>query len=52
MITKIIPKLPFIDKQITICFYAKLGFFVLADYENYLILKSDNVEIHFFHFLH
>lgn len=50
MITTIIPKLPFIDKQKTIDFYAKLGFSVLSDYDDYFILNCDKVELHFFSF--
>lgn len=50
MITTIIPKLPFIDKQKTITFYAKLGFSILSDYGDYLLLKNDKVELHFFSF--
>lgn len=49
MITSIIPKLPFIDKQSTVDFYAKLGFRLNADYEDYLILLSEATELHFFH---
>lgn len=48
MLTNVIPKLPFIDKQKTINFYTKLGFSLLSDYEDYLLLSCDNVEIHFF----
>lgn len=48
MITTLIPKLPFIEKQKTITFYAKLGFSVLSDYGDYLLLKNNNVELHFF----
>lgn len=50
MLTTVIPKLPFIDKQKTINFYAKLGFSILSDYGDYLLLKNDNVELHFFSF--
>lgn len=48
MITTVIPKLPFIDKQKTIDFYTKLGFSILSDYGDYLLLSSDNNEVHFF----
>lgn len=50
MITTVIPKLPFIDKQRTIDFYTKLEFSILSDYGDYLLLKNDNVELHFFSF--
>lgn len=50
MITTVIPKLPFIDKQKTIGFYSKLGFSILSDYGDYLLLKNDKVELHFFSF--
>lgn len=49
MITSIIPKLPFIDKQRTIEFYTQLGFQLDADYGNYLILLTEVTELHFFH---
>ncbi|MFC4738747.1 bleomycin resistance protein [Flavobacterium ponti] len=49
MITTVIPKLPFIDKQKTLNFYInQLGFSFLSDYGDYLLLSCDNVEIHFF----
>lgn len=48
MITAIIPKLPFIDKQKTIGFYEKLGFVLNADYGDYCIVSKDEFEIHFF----
>ena len=49
MITTAIPKLPFINKQETITWYVKrLGFTLRSDYEDYLILSRDNVELHFF----
>jgi uncharacterized glyoxalase superfamily protein PhnB len=50
MITKVIPKLPFIDKQKTINFYTKLGFSILSDYGDYLLMESNEVELHFFSF--
>lgn len=50
MITSVIPKLPFIDKQQTIDFYMKLGFAVAADYEDYVVMRSDHTELHFFSF--
>lgn len=49
MITRIIPKLPFIDKQQTIDFYVeKIGFTLRSDYGDYLIMDLGNVELHFF----
>jgi hypothetical protein len=48
MITAVIPKLPFIDKQKTIEFYATLSFTLGADYVDYLITNSGEVELHFF----
>ena len=51
MITNVIPKLPFIDKQKTIDFYVnKMGFSFLSDYGDYILLSCDTVEIHFFLF--
>jgi hypothetical protein len=48
MITSVIPKLPFIEKKKTIDFYATLGFILGADYGDYLITNSGEVELHFF----
>lgn len=49
MITSIIPKLPFIDKEKTIDFYiGQLGFSMMADYGEYFIVSIDAVELHFF----
>jgi uncharacterized glyoxalase superfamily protein PhnB len=48
MITAVIPKLPFIEKQKTIDFYTLLGFTLGADYGDYLIMNSDHTELHFF----
>ena len=51
MLQTIIPKLPMRDKNQTKTFYLEgLGFAELADYGNYLILKKDEIEIHFFEF--
>ncbi|MFC4688247.1 bleomycin resistance protein [Epilithonimonas pallida] len=50
MISQIIPKLPFIDKQNTIDYYKNLGFEFTADYGNYLIAVYNNSEVHFFEF--
>lgn len=53
MLTSIHPKLPMRNKAKTKDFYInQLGFVDIsaADYDGYLILKKDNVEIHFFEF--
>lgn len=53
MLTEINPKLPMRDKGITQNFYInKLGFqqFGDTDYEGYLIVQKDAVQIHFFEF--
>ena len=51
MITTVIPKLPFIDKQKTLDFYInKMGFTLLSDYGDYLIMNKDKAELHFFSF--
>lgn len=53
MLTDISPKLPMRDKAVTRNFYLnKLGFreFGSADYEGYLMVERDNIQIHFFEF--
>jgi catechol 2,3-dioxygenase-like lactoylglutathione lyase family enzyme len=53
MLTTIIPKLPMRDKAITKDFYLhKLGFENASDhdYDGYLMVKKDGIEIHFFEF--
>lgn len=51
MLTDIHPKLPMRDKNKTLDYYTKhLGFKLIADYGNYLILAKDQIEIHFFEF--
>lgn len=53
MLTNIHPKLPMRDKAITRDFYVdKLGFTELgsADFDFYLMVEIDNIEIHFFEF--
>jgi hypothetical protein len=53
MLTEIHPKLPMRDKMVTRDFYMnKLDFreFGSADYEGYLMVKKDNIQIHFFEF--
>ncbi len=53
MLTQIHPKLPMRNKTITKAYYIQqLGFDDVSaqDYERYLIVKRDHVEIHFFEF--
>jgi catechol 2,3-dioxygenase-like lactoylglutathione lyase family enzyme len=53
MLTDIHPKLPMRDKTATRDFYIKkLGFRDAGstDYDGYLMLKRDNIQIHFFEF--
>lgn len=53
MLTEIHPKLPMRDKAVTRDFYLnKLGFqeFGSADYDGYLMVQKDNIQIHFFEF--
>jgi hypothetical protein len=53
MLTDINPKLPMRDKAITRDFYInKLGFqeFGSADYDGYLMVQKDSIQIHFFEF--
>lgn len=53
MLTRTIPKLPMRDKIATKEFYTKkLGFNIVgnADYDGYLMLEKDTIEIHFFEF--
>jgi catechol 2,3-dioxygenase-like lactoylglutathione lyase family enzyme len=53
MLTDIHPKLPMHDKTATRDFYInKLGFqeFGSRDFEGYLMLEKDNIQIHFFEF--
>ena len=53
MLTNINPKLPMRSKAATIDFYInKLGFRNVgsADYDGYLMVEKDNIEIHFFEF--
>ena len=47
MISAVIPKLPFINKNETIDFYAKIGFQLEADYGEYLIFSLEQTELHF-----
>jgi hypothetical protein len=51
MLTDINPKLPMRDKDLTKDFYLNnLGFIELGDYGDYLMVRKDNIEIHFFEF--
>ncbi len=53
MLTAIHPKLPMRDKKVTREFYInKLGFreFGAIDFEAYLMLEKDHIQIHFFEF--
>ncbi|SDD88247.1 hypothetical protein SAMN04488104_11001 [Algoriphagus faecimaris] len=51
MLTDINPKLPMRDKALTKDFYLNnLGFIELGDYGDYLMVRKDNIEIHFFEF--
>lgn len=53
MLTEINPKLPMRNKSITRDFYQnQLGFsqFGSVDYDGYLMLQKDNIQIHFFEF--
>jgi catechol 2,3-dioxygenase-like lactoylglutathione lyase family enzyme len=53
MITEIAPKLPMRDRAKTRAFYEhKMGFRYIGsdDFEMYLIMQKDNIQIHFFEF--
>jgi catechol 2,3-dioxygenase-like lactoylglutathione lyase family enzyme len=51
MLTEINPKLPMRNKSVTRDFYVtQLGFQEIGDYEGYLMVKKDKIEIHFFEF--
>lgn len=51
MLTEIHPKLPMRNKNETKEYYIqKLGFTELSDYGDYLLVRKDKVEIHFFEF--
>jgi len=53
MLTDINPKLPMRDKAVTRDFYLKkLNFqeFGSADYDGYLMVQKDSIQIHFFEF--
>ena len=53
MLTDIHPKLPMRDKSVTRAYYSnQLGFSVFgrADYDGYLMMEKDQIQIHFFEF--
>ena len=51
MLTDINPKLPMRDKKVTRGFYInKMGYKEIRDYEGYLMVQKDKIEIHFFEF--
>jgi hypothetical protein len=53
MLTDVNPKLPMRNKTVTRDFYInKLGFYEsgTADYDGYLMVEKDNIQIHFFEF--
>lgn len=50
MLSSIHPKLPMRDKAVTWEYYQKLRFEKTGDYDGYLIVRRDNIEIHFFEF--
>jgi catechol 2,3-dioxygenase-like lactoylglutathione lyase family enzyme len=52
MLTAIHPKLPMRNKAATRDFYGALGFQQSgsADYDGYLMIEKDNIQIHFFEF--
>jgi hypothetical protein len=52
MLTQIHPKLPMRDKATTKKFYLDMGFKELgsADYDGYLMVEKDNIQMHFFEF--
>ena len=53
MLTNVCPKLPMRNKAITKDFYLNALHFEVfgsADFENYLMVQRDNVQIHFFEF--
>jgi len=51
MLTDINPKLPMRNKSATRHYYInQLGFQEIGDYEGYLMVQNDKIEIHFFEF--
>lgn len=50
MLHAVIPKLPAKDIEATRQFYLeKLGFELIGHYGNYILLRKDQVEVHFYH---
>jgi Glyoxalase-like domain len=51
MLNDIIPKLPMRNKTLTKEFYLnQLSFELISEYGDYILLKKDQIEIHFFEF--
>lgn len=51
MLTEIHPKLPMRNRAITKAYYVdSLGFQSFGDYPDYLMVRKENIEIHFFLF--
>lgn len=53
MLTNIHPKLPMRNKAVTSAFYInRLGFqkFGSTDYDDYLMVEKDNIQVHFFEY--
>ena len=53
MLTEINPKLPMRDKELTKNYYVnQLGFQIFGDndFDGYLMVQKDNIQIHFFEF--
>ena len=50
MISLVIPKIPFINKEKTIEYYSKLGCELVADHGEYLITACHDLELHLFYF--
>ncbi len=51
MLNSICPKLPMRNKEETSAYYLKMGFKIIGDYGNYILIKKDEIEIHFFEFV-
>lgn len=51
MLTNVNPKLPMRNKSVTRHYYInQLGFQEIGDYDGYLMVQKDKIEIHFFEF--
>ena len=51
MLLDIVPKRPMRNQSITKEFYiSQLGFDLIGDYGNYIMLRKESIEIHFFEF--